>query len=731
MTEGPDFSADDVLQASALFAALPAEDVAALTAAMHPVHLGPGDVLLSSDQAPAALYLVARGEVEVVERGTGGEARVRTLVRGEAFDEMLALAGNRGPLAVRAASAATVMRVDDAVRDALVDGSEAVAAALARLHRQQLFSRLHAVFGTVDAGLLGELEAMAEWRHLRRGELLWEQSSVGDELYLVISGRLRTLRIDSDGTQTVLSEAGRGEIAGEMTFFGCEPRGERVEAVRDAVLVGFTREEFDRLVARRPAVIRQVTRLVLDRVNGGRASTAGRVTNVAIVPITPGAPLEAFCGRLADALATHGRVLHLTADAVDERMAESGISHAWDNREETERLMAWLEARETDHRFVLYQADASPTPWTRRCMRQADRVLLVARAGDDPTPGAVERALLTLEDRATDAYEALVLIHPDGAKLPSGTARWLQPRRVREHYHVRWDGDADFARLARGLAGRAIGVVLGGGGARGFAHIGVLRALAEAGVPVDWIGGTSMGAGVAAQYAYGVAPDDLLALNRRIYLEWQPQKQLTFPLVALVDNRLAGVCGERVYGDAHIEDLWTPYFCITSNLSTAEMVVHRTGLVRKYVLASASIPVFAPPVLEGSHMLVDGALLNNVPTDVMRQQGCGVVLASEVSVDADARFTVERVPTGWEVLRGRFRRRVPALKYPGILEVAMRASLLHSTWRERAALQEADFLLRPPVDPFGLMEFERMDDVAQVGYVYARQALADWVDRPR
>lgn len=731
MSQALDLPPAAVLHGSPLFAALPADDAAALTGAMRPVHLAAGETLLSSDHAPAALYLVAQGTVEVVERGAGDEARVRTMGPGEAFDEMLALAGNQGTLAVRAPAPATLMRVDDAVRDALVDRSAAVAAALARMHRQQLFCRLHAVLGTMDAALLDELEAMAEWRHLRRGELLWEQDDAGAALYLVISGRLRTLRIGKDGAATVLSEGGRGEIAGEMAFFGCEPRGERVEAVRDAVLVGFTRDEFDRLVARRPAVIRQVTRLVIDRVSGGRASTAGRVTNVAVVAISPGAPLEAFCQRLSAALGAHGRVLHLTAAGVDARMAEEGMANAWGTGQDTERLLAWLEAREADHRFVLYQADPSPTAWTRRCLRQADRVLLLARAGDDPAPGPAERALLDLEDRATDAYETLVLVHPDGSTLPSGTAKWLQPRRVREHHHLRWDRDADLARVARSLAGKAVGVVLGGGGARGFAHIGVLRALAEAGVPIDWIGGTSMGAGIAAQYAYGVAPDDLLALNRRIYLEWQPQKQLTFPLVALVDNRLAAVCGERVYGDAHIEDLWTPYFCITSNLSTAEMGVHRTGLLRKYVLASASIPVFAPPVLEGSHMLVDGALLNNVPTDVMRQMGCGVVVASEVSVDDDARFLAERVPTGWEVLRGRFRRGVPPISFPGILEVAMRASLLHSTWREKAALQEADFCLHPPVDVFGLMEFERMDDVARVGYEYARDALAAWADRPK
>ncbi len=411
-------------------------------------------------------------------------------------------------------------------------------------------------------------------------------------------------------------------------------------------------------------------------------------------------------------------------------MGEEGIASAWGATAAAARLLAWLEAREVDHRFVVYQAEPGATAWTRRCMRQADRVLLVAHAGDLPAAGAVERALDALEDRATDAHEVLVLVHDDPAVAPRGTRRWLGERTVSEHLHLRWPGDADFQRLARTLAGRSVGVVLGGGGARGFAHIGVLRAMAEAGVPVDAIGGTSMGAAIAAQYAMGTPPEGLLEINRRIYLQWRPQKQLTLPLVALVDNRLAGVCGERVYGDLEIEDLWIPYFCVTSNLSTAEMGVHRSGLLRTFVLASASIPVFAPPVLHGNQLLVDGALLNNVPTDVMRELGCGVVIASEVSLEEDASFTAERVPTGWQVLRGRFRPTAERIRFPGILEMAMRASLLHSTWREKAALETADFCFRPPVEPFGLMEFPRMAEVAEVGYRYATEALAAWPERP-
>jgi NTE family protein len=724
----PDFHA----QLATHFGALEPHAADALAAAMHPVRLAAGQVLFRTGAAEPALYLLLAGEAHVVERlPNGDETLLRTLQAGEAVDELQVLAGSRGVVEVRARTDVELARVADVERDALARSYPQLQRVWERIQRQQLLCRLHAVFGTMDRALLDDLGRMAEWIHRRRGELLFEQNQMGGALYLVISGRLRTLRIEKGGTVRLLGEAARGEMVGELSFFGQEPRGERVEAIRDSVLVGLENAEFDALVARRPQTLRHVTRLVVDRVSNGRPDGAApRVTNVAVVAASPGAPVAAFCERLVAALQAHGPTLHLTAAEVERRIAEAGIAQAWGTGSDSARLMAWLEAREVDHRFVVYQAEDGATAWTRRCMRQADRVLLVARADEDPGPGPVEQALAKVDDRATDAHEVLVLVYPDGGTRPSGTRKWLDVRQVREHVHLRWDGEGDFQRLGRMLAGRAVGVVLGGGGARGFAHIGVLRALAEAGVPIDYIGGTSMGAGVAAQYAVGIAPDDLLAMNRRIYLEWRPQKQLTIPLVSLVDNRLAGVCGERVYGATEIEDLWTPYFCITSNLTTAEMMVHRTGLLRKYVLASASIPVFAPPVLEGNHLLVDGALLNNLPADVMRAQGVGVVIASEVSLEEDASFTAEHVPTAWDVLRGRFWRGPAMRPFPGIMEMAMRSSLLHSSWREKEAMAQADFCLRPPIEAFALMAFEQMDAIAEVGYSYAREAVAAWAERP-
>jgi len=210
-----------------------------------------------------------------------------------------------------------------------------------------------------------------------------------------------------------------------------------------------------------------------------------------------------------------------------------------------------------------------------------------------------------------------------------------------------------------------------------------------------------------------------------VFVEIQPHKRYTFPLVSVVTNAQAVECGRMLYGEADVEDTWIPFYCVSSNLSTAAPMVHRRGSLAKATLASASIPAFAPPIVEGNHLLVDGGLVDNIPVETMRALGCGVVIASEVSSEADEAFVAERVPTTWEVVRGKLRRKV-RIRFPSLVEVAMRATMLHSIHQAREAMAAADLPLRPPVDAFSMMDFARIDEIAEVGYAYARDVLREW-----
>lgn len=712
------------VRSAPLFAGLATATLDVLSAAAVPLALGDGEDAFTGP-GEDGLLIVAEGHLDAVEDGAQA---IRWLAQGDVFDRQQTLAGVTRSVRVRAAGSAHLACIPCGVVDELEARDAAFHDALRRMHARQLLCRLAPVLGALDARLLDEVEKAADWVYLDRGEVLFEQGDPADGLYFVVSGRLVVEHVGEDGKARPIGEAGRGQSMGEMAFFTGAPRTARASAVRDSVLVQFTNAEFDALVSARPQLMRSVAAGLVERLNAANANAApARVTNLAVVAASPGAPVAAFCERLAAALETFGPVLRLSSATVDRLVGEPGIAEAPEDSPESARLLAWIEAREAAHRFVLFEADPHPCAWTRRCLHQADRVVLLARADEDPAPGELERALLNHPRRVTDARQWLVLVHPEGAHhLPRGTGDWLAPRSIDAHHHLRWGDAGDLGRLARHLAGRAVALVLGGGGARGFAHIGMVRALREAGVPIDLVGGTSMGASIAAQVAMGWSPEKIESANRRVWVKIRPHKMYTLPLISIISTRGSDRVGKMLYGDAAVEDLWTPFFCVSSNLTTAEMMVHRRGSLLWAATASASLPGAAQPVLHDRNLLCDGALLNNLPTDVARRLGAGVVIAAEVSVEDDAQFVCDRIPKATEILRDRLLRR-RRIKFPSLMELALRASMLHSAHRERAALETADFALRPPIDGFALMDFSPMDRLVQVGYEYARAEIATWV----
>jgi NTE family protein/lysophospholipid hydrolase len=691
-----------------------------LAAVAGEVPLREGEILDLAGESGDALYVVISGGLEVVETTNKRVIPVRDIGPGEALDDLQTLAGSLGSVTVRAATDTTLARVPGADVDALADTSPGLRDALERMHRRELLCSLHPILGKLDEAFLDEVSAAAGWQELSRGELLAPQEAI----HLVVSGLVEVL--DEEGR--VVDEAGRGDTVGELRFFGGIDAHEHIRAVRPSILVGFSEAEFERLLAGRPGILRSITRSVVERLHDADRPTGGaNVTVIAVVPLTHDAPTTELCERLTAALSILGSSVHLDAAMVDRLMDEPGISAIPEEREESARLSAWLDARESNRRYSVYQTDGTDSPWTRRCLKRADRVLLVADATGDPRQGPSETALLTGPDQATDAPRILALLHKNGDRLPRGTKRWLDERKVLQHHHVRWDTSTDLERLARFLGGQAVGIGLGGGGARGFAHIGCLRALEEAGIPIDVIGGTSMGANIAAQAAMGWSTDRMVEVNRRVWIEMAPQKKYTLPVVSILGTKKALECGRLMYEDFDIEDLWLSFYCVSSDLTTATPFVHRRGSVLTAATASASLPGIAVPVVEGDHLLVDGGLLDNVPTRFLRAMGAGTIIASEVTVETDSRFVRDRVPTAWEAVRSRTRRgHVISETFPSIGEVAMRAAMLHSTYRQKASVEGADLALRPPMDSFKMTDWERLDDLVAAGYEHATEVIRAW-----
>jgi predicted acylesterase/phospholipase RssA len=378
----------------------------------------------------------------------------------------------------------------------------------------------------------------------------------------------------------------------------------------------------------------------------------------------------------------------------------------------------------------VYETGTRPSAWTRQVFRQADQVVFVAAAGQPAALGSLEHSLAT-EPGFAMKRQHLVVVHPASARWPEARSTWSVGRSVERVYPVRSQHSDDYARLARFLTGRAVGVVLGGGGARGFAHLGILRALHEAQIPVDVVGGNSMGALIGAQYAYGV-PIDQIREQTRTFAEGG--ERLTLPVISLVSGQRVARDLQRMFGDIQIDALWTPYFAAACNLTTARTTVQETGPLWRAVLASNSPAGLFPPVLHQGELLVDGAILENVPVGAMRMRlgtplerrhGNGTIIAIDVDVRQDMGVDVALTRLSVrQTVKGFFSR--GARPTPGIADILYRAGHIGGLNQRNATIAQADHYLEPPVADFPMMAYRRADEIAERGYRYAVEQIARW-----
>ena len=582
------------------------------------------------------------------------------------------------------------------------------------------------VLAELDAFALQEVAAVMQPVQLAGGAMLFDQGEAGDTLYIVVHGRLRVSVAGGRGVRRVVAELGRGESVGEMALLTGERRSARVEAIRDSMLLALSRSAFERVVEQYPRVMTQLARQLVERLKLSLrgAPTTHFLSTVCVAPAVPGARIGMFCERLARALGAIGPTLHLTRSAAGGALAASASELARSGGDDT-RLLAWLNEQEERYAYVLYEADEADPAWSRLCERQADRIVLAARAADDEPPAA--HAPKQLVEMQGSARRELVLLNSN-APVAGVMQRWLEAYPgVQGWHHVADNNEAQVARFARLLVGQGIGMLLGGGGARTFAHIGVLRAMQEAGIEVDAIGGVSGGAIVGAQAAAGVSPREMKERAQDEFLRRGSMLDFTVPIVSLIrGHRFARMLG-RLFAETNIEDLPMRFFCVSANLSRATMRVHDRGLIWRAVGASISIPGVGPPTCENGDLLIDGSVLTNLPVEAMRELCQGRVVAVDVSADKD--LSVDRswtdFPSPARLLATRpWRRR--ATRIPNILEILFRGAMLGSIAGERDIADRVEFYLRPPLRGINLLDFKTLDRVETRAYEYAVKALEQW-----
>lgn len=569
-------------------------------------------------------------------------------------------------------------------------------------------SPLLAGLAPAEGAAVGDL---VTWIRLPGGTDLFGEGEVADAAYVLVRGR-----VDVHLEGALLAQRGPGDVIGEAGLLGSGARSATVTAVRDSVLVRLEPEQFERLAATHPGAARHLAAVVAERLAVRPSARRGLRSPRVVVLSAPdgGVDPDELAHRIARS------VRGPTTSVVSSAEAEG-----WESQERAVRL-----AEREDRTDLVLLVDPGHRSGTEDevsaaddemgFVRQADLVLLAVPAGR-AAPRTVRLA------RATPRPVEVLVVRTSGQQ-PDGR-RWGTPADAAvTTTHLEWDRAESFDRLARRLTGQAVGLVLGGGGARGFAHLGVVRALREAGIPIDRVGGSSMGAIVGAQVAMGMAPDELLDAN----LQWSRRMlaEPAVPTVSLARGERAARLIRSFFSGRHIEDLELEFFCTTADLTTYRLHVADRGPVGDWVSASAAVPGLWPPFVDADgHLHADGGVLDNVPTAVMRSRSVGRVIAVDVCA-RQAAMRVEPVlpaasPAPLRVpLRKVAGRRGRVTREPGLLDLMNRANLLASLQAWEQARDHADVYLTPDTAPHGFGAFDRVAELAELGYRSAVAQLA-------
>ncbi|XP_068035002.1 patatin-like phospholipase domain-containing protein 6 isoform X2 [Anomalospiza imberbis] len=617
-----------------------------------------------------------------------------------------------------------------------------------------------------------QMDFAIDWMAVEAGRALYRQGDKSDCTYIVLNGRLRSVIQKGSGKKELVGEYGRGDLVGVVEALTRQPRATTVHAVRDTELAKLPEGTLNNIKRRYPQVVTRLIHLLSQKILGnlqqlrgpfagsglGMASSSepinptSNLSTVAVLPVCDEVPMAAFTLELQHALNAIGPTLLLTSDIIRARLGSSALESIQEYR-----LSGWLAQQEDLHRIVLYQTDCTLTPWTLRCIRQADCVLIVGLGDQEPALGELEQML---ENTAVRALKQLVLLHREDGAGPARTVEWLNmrswcsghlhircPRRVfsrrspaklREMYEKVFEKSADrhsdFSRLARVLTGNTIALVLGGGGARGCSHIGVIKAMEESGIPIDLVGGTSIGAFIGALYA----EERSAVRTKQRAREWarcmnsvfETVLDLTYPITSMFSGSAFNASINRVFQDKQIEDLWLPYFNVTTDITASAMRVHTDGSLWRYVRASMTLSGYLPPLCDpkDGNLLMDGGYINNLPADIARNMGAKTVIAIDVgSQDETDLCNYGDSLSGWWLLWKRLNPWAEKVKVPDMAEIQSRLAYV-SCVRQLEVVKSSSYCeyIRPPIDRFKTMDFGKFDEIYDVGYQHGKVVFEGW-----
>jgi NTE family protein len=547
----------------------------------------------------------------------------------------------------------------------------------------------------------------ARWFSLPAGQPLFLAGEMADSIFFVVSGSLGAFGAGNE----FIGHIRPGEPVGEMALFlgGTDLNGDgvienkphtgSVYALRDSEVIALSRVGWNRLVKSEPELLEGMIRIILRRLGrSGKRDLAALPKVYTLLATSPTIDLRYRARALREELMKFGQKVAI----IDEIQGD-------------EKPAGFFDELEHNNDTVILIAAIGDSSWFRLATRQADRIWVLARGDARPSvPLMPEETSPAQRLKLVD----VLLLHPGTERRAANPEDWRAAAGAQRLLHWYGDDRQDAMRLARVMAGRSVGLVLSGGGARAYSHIGAIRAIREKGIPIDFAGGSSMGAVIAACLAMGWDDNEIDRRIRKAFVESSPLGDYTLPVVGMVKGKRVNARLQEHFGETDISDLKIPFYALSTNLTSGHVHIHRSGSLRQALRATISLPGILPPVVEGDDILVDGGVLDNFPVETMRDTHQGFVIGSDVSGQPEGlnREEFARPLNFFQwVARNGFS------QPPPIAGLLMRAATVRND--PRLGRDLADVVILPDLPGIELRDWTAYDDAVEAGYVAAKAAL--------
>jgi NTE family protein len=537
---------------------------------------------------------------------------------------------------------------------------------------QSLFMRL-------PPAVRARIEAAAPERVVPAGEWLLRQGEPASSMFVLLAGRAEVVVAGQ-----VVRELGPGAVVGELALLTGGVRSASVRARRDCRVLEVPREVLDEAIARDTEALSALVTALAHQLADASPPSARRATRpstVAVVGSTTGAYVDDLADQLHRAMTQHGTCAILrgphSPEEIDRAEGENGV-------------------------VLLVVSGPDDESWRARCLREADAVVIVGAIDDTPAavvPRPAERPELVLVGTTSRSARQAWLDAVDPWRFSEVTANDLSAQTTPE----------GLRGLVDRLTGRSLALVCGGGGARALSHIGVLLEFEAAGLRVDRVAGTSMGAVVAGAYATGFTAEEVAELAYREFVRHDVFNDYGLPRTSLVRGRRVQRALVRAYGDLRVEELPRSFRCVSTDLLTRRAVVHRTGMLVEAIRASSRLPVIFEPIVSDGRLLVDGSVLDNLPVRTVVERAEGPVVAVNISASSRRPAAAPGEPPR-------------SVRIPPLGETMMRTFMINGGDAAQA-LKLGAWVLTPHSMGVGFLEFHQFDRLVASGRAAARTLL--------